>query len=170
MRSTLSRTFRALEHRNFRLFFIGQGLSLIGTWLQQVAMGWLTYRLSGSVLLLGVVAFCANLGIVLFCTFAGVVADHIRRRPALRVTQSLAGGLLGLVSEAVCFALNALSFVAVIVVIGRMRWKQEPPPPAWQGGFWTSWVEGYRFVAGFAPARAMLFLVGVLAWTVSPYS
>ena len=42
------RTFRALRHRNYRLFFVGQGLSLIGTWAQQVAMGWLTWRLTGS--------------------------------------------------------------------------------------------------------------------------
>src|SRR2546428_3204804 len=90
MRSTLSRTFRALRHRNFRLFFIGQGLSLTGTWLQQVAMGWLTYRLTGSVWLLGVVAFCGSFGIVVFGTFAGVIADHVPRRAALRVTQSLA--------------------------------------------------------------------------------
>jgi MFS family permease len=51
-----------------------------------------------------------------------------------------------------------------------MRWTHEPPPAAWRGGFWTSWVEGYRFVAGFAPARAMLIVVAVLAWTISPYS
>ena len=241
----LPRTFRALRHRNFRLFFIGQGLSVMGTWLQQVAMGWLTYRISGSVWLLGVVAFCGNAGILALGTFAGVVADHVRRRNALRVTQSLsllqavvlagltwsghiavwhlvvlalwlgvvlafdvplrqtlwvhlvedradlpnvialnsflvnaarvigpalAGLLLAVVSEAVCFALNALSFVAVIVAIGRMRWKHEPGPVPWEGGFWAKWVEGYRFVSGFAPARAMLLLVAVLSWTISPYS
>ena len=70
------RTFRALRHRNFRLFFVGQGLSNMGTWLQQVAMGWLTYRLSGSAWLLGVVAFCANAGILAFGTWAGVFADR----------------------------------------------------------------------------------------------
>jgi hypothetical protein len=86
----LPRTFRALRHRNFRLFFIGHGLSVMGTWLQQVAMGWLTYRLSGSVWLLGAVAFCGNVGILAFGTFAGVIADHVHRRRALRVTQSLA--------------------------------------------------------------------------------
>ena len=61
----------------------------MGTWLQQVAMGWLTYRLSGSVWLLGVVAFCGNVGILAFGTFAGVIADHVHRRRALFVTQSL---------------------------------------------------------------------------------
>ena len=245
MALTHTHTFRALRYRNFRLFFIGQGLSVMGTWLQQVAMGWLTYRLSGSAWLLGVVAFCGSAGILLFGTFAGVVADHVHRRRALRVTQSLAllqavvlavltwsghiavwhlialslwlglvsafdiplrqslwvhlvddradlpnaialnsflvngarvvgpalaGLLLAAVSEAVCFALNALSFVAVIVAIGRMRWAHEPPPAVWRGGFWASWVEGFRFVYRFAPARAMLVVVATLAWTISPYS
>ena len=241
----LPRTFRALRHRNFRLFFIGHGLSVMGTWLQQVAMGWLTYRLSGSVWLLGAVAFCGNVGILAFGTFAGVIADHVHRRRALLVTQSLmllqaivlaaltwsghiavwhlivlalvlglvhafdaplrqslwvhlvedredlpnvvalnsflvnaarmigpalAGLLLAVVSEAVCFVLNALSFVAVIVAISRMRWAREPGPVPWEGGFWSKWVEGYRFVAGFAPARALLLLVAAVAWTITPYS
>ena len=83
------RTFRALRHRNFRLFFVGQGLSMMGTWLQQVAMGWLTYRLSGSAWLLGVVAFCANIAILVLGPFAGVLADRVNRRRALFVTQSL---------------------------------------------------------------------------------
>ena len=245
MSFSLPQTFRALRHRNFRLFFVGQGLSVMGTWLQQVAMGWLTYRISGSVWLLGVVSFCGNAGILFLGTFAGVVADHVRRRNALRVTQALAllqaaalagltwsghvavwhlivlslwlglvnafdvplrqslwvhlvedradlpnvialnslmvnaarivgpalaGLLLAAVSEAACFALNALSFVAVIVAISRMRWAREPAPQAWEGGFWVKWVEGYRFVAGFAPARAMLLLIAVLSWTISPYS
>ena len=91
----LNHTFRALRHRNYRLFFTGQGLSLIGTWLQQVAMGWLTYRLTGSAWLLGVVAFCANVGILLFSNVAGVLADRIdRRRGLLRhaVADARAGG------------------------------------------------------------------------------
>jgi MFS family permease len=78
--------FRALSHRNFRLFFFGQGLSLIGTWLQQVAMSWLTYRLSGSALLLGVVTFCQYIAVLLL---AGVLADRIDRRRALLITQSV---------------------------------------------------------------------------------
>ena len=84
----LARTFRALRHRNYRLFFIGQGLSNLGTWLQQVAMGWLTYRLTGSAFLLGVVAFAANAGILVFGNLAGVLADRIDRRRGLMVTQS----------------------------------------------------------------------------------
>ena len=81
--------FRALSHRNFRLFFFGQGLSLIGTWLQQVAMSWLTYRLSGSALLLGVVTFCQYIAVLLLAPIAGVLADRIDRRRALLITKSV---------------------------------------------------------------------------------
>ena len=83
MRFDPTYTFRALRHRNFRLFFIGQSLSLIGTWLQQVAMGWLTYRLTGSAWVLGAVAFCGSIGILVLGPFAGVIADRVNRRRAL---------------------------------------------------------------------------------------
>ena len=114
---SLSRTFRALRHRNFRLFFIGQGLSNMGTWLQQVAMGWLTYRLTESAWLLGVVAFCANAGILVFGTWAGVLADRVRRRPALLLTQSL------LLAQAIVLtALTALGHVEVWHLIALALW------------------------------------------------
>jgi MFS family permease len=241
---TPGRTFRALRHRNYRLFFTGQGLSLIGTWLQQVAMGWLTYRLTGSAWLLGVVAFCANVGILLFGNLAGVVADRIDRRRGLLATQSLmlaqaivlavlvafgwietwhlivlalwlgtcsafdlplrqsmyvhfiadrgdlanaialnsmlvntaravgpaiAGALLALTSEAVCFALNALSFVAVIVAITRMQWPADVRSAA-ATGWWASWIEGVRYAYALKPVRALLVVVAALAWTISPYT
>jgi MFS family permease len=82
-------TFRALAHRNYRLFFFGQGLSLIGTWLQQVAMSWLTYRLSGSALLLGFVTFCQYIAVLFIAPVAGVLADRVDRRRALLITQSV---------------------------------------------------------------------------------
>jgi MFS family permease len=243
--STLAHTFRALRHANFRRFFVGQGLSLIGTWLQQIAMGWVTWRLSGSALLLGVVAFCSNVGILALGPFAGVIADHVNRRRALFVTQSLllaqavtlavlaalgrmevwhlvacalwlgvvsafdiplrqslyvhlvdaradlpnaialnsllvnsarvvgpalAGLLLAAAGEALCFALNALSFVAVIIAISRLEWPREEAPPPLRGGFWASWKEGARYALGFAPVRALLALVALVAWTITPYS
>ncbi len=84
--------FRALAHSNFRLYWSGQGLSLIGTWLQQVAMGWLTYRLSGSAWLLGVVSFCGNIGVLVLAPFAGALIDRIDKRRALFATQILALG------------------------------------------------------------------------------
>ncbi len=81
--------FRALRHRNFRLFFFGHGLSVIGTWLQHVAVSWLTYRLTGSPLALGVVAFAQHIGVLLLAPVAGVVGDRLDRRRAVAVTQAL---------------------------------------------------------------------------------
>jgi MFS family permease len=207
-------------------------------------MGWLTYRLSGSALLLGVVAFCANIFILLLGPFAGVLADRVDRRVALYVTQSLlaaqavtlalltgfevvtvgqivllaawlgvvsafdvplrqtlyvhlvddradlpnaialnsfmvnaarvlgpalAGLLLSWVGEAACFGVNALSFVAVLVSLARIRWpaatRNEPG-----GGFRERWREGTRYAFGFPPIRASLLLIAIAAWTISPYS
>jgi MFS family permease len=81
---------RALRHRNYRLFFFGQGTSLVGTWMQRVALGWLVYRLTGSEFLLGVVGFSSQILTFLVAPFAGVIADRVDRRKLLLGTQSLA--------------------------------------------------------------------------------
>ena len=244
MSVVLPHRFRALRHRNFRLFFAGQSLSLVGTWLQQVAMGWLTYRVTGSPLLLGVVAFSSNIGILVLGPFAGVLADRVDRRRALLVTQSLllvqavglavltaagrievwhligfalwlgtvsafdvplrqsfyvhlvedrddmpnaialnsfmvngarvvgpalAGVLLALTGEAVAFALNALSFLAVIAAIALVRWPAMRRPAA-HAGWWANWIDGFRYTFGQPPIRILLALVAVLSWTITPYS
>jgi MFS family permease len=82
--------FRALSYRNYRLFFFGQSISLVGTWMQQVAMSWLVYRLTGSALLLGTVGFTSQIATFLVAPFAGVLADRGNRRRLLLITQSLA--------------------------------------------------------------------------------
>jgi MFS family permease len=238
------RTFRALRHRNYRLFFAGQGVSLIGTWAQQVAMGWLTWRLTESAVWLGVVAFCANVGMLTLGPFIGVLVDRVQRRRALLVTQSLlmlqattltvitalgvvevghlvalalflsvvqtfdvvlrqssyvvfvgdradlpnaialnsmmvnaarvvgpalAGLVLAVTSEAVCFGINAASFLAVLYALTRIHW---PPHVAAHGGagWWPSFVEGARYAFGFPPARALLALVALMSFMVVPYS
>lgn len=81
---------RALSSRNYRLFFAGQSVSLVGTWMQQVAMSWLVYRLTGSALLLGVVGFVSQIPTFFLAPVAGVLADRWRRRPLLLATQTLA--------------------------------------------------------------------------------
>jgi MFS family permease len=81
--------FRALRYRNYRLFFIGQGISLIGTWMQQIALSWLVYRLTDSVFLLGAVTFSSQIPSFLLGPFAGVMADKFERRKVLVVTQAL---------------------------------------------------------------------------------
>ena len=81
--------FRALEYRNYRLFFVGQSISLIGTWMQQIAMSWLVYRLTGSALILGVVGFASQLPAFILSPFAGVLTDRWNRHSILLITQTL---------------------------------------------------------------------------------
>ena len=81
---------RALRHRNYRLFFLGQGISLIGTWITRVATSWLVYRLTGSALLLGTVSFAGQIPTFLLAPFAGVIVDRVDRHRVLVVTQFLA--------------------------------------------------------------------------------
>jgi MFS family permease len=81
--------WRALRHRNFRLFFGGQTISLIGTWMTRVATGWLVYRLTGSALLLGTVSFAGQIPSFLLAPFAGVWVDRLDRRQVLVWTQTL---------------------------------------------------------------------------------
>jgi MFS family permease len=81
---------RALRHRNYRLYFFGQGISLIGTWMTRVATSWLVYRLTDSALLLGIVGFAGQLPTFIFAPFAGVWADRLNRHRLLVATQTLA--------------------------------------------------------------------------------
>ena len=85
-----SHAWRALHHRNFRLFFGGQSISLIGTWMTRVATSWLVYRLTKSSLLLGTVSFAGQIPTFLLAPLAGVIVDRIDRRQVLVWTQSLA--------------------------------------------------------------------------------
>lgn len=82
--------FRALQHRNYRLFFIGQLLSLTGTWMQNVAQGWLVLRLTDSPALLGLVAAAASLPVLLFSLPAGALTDRVSKRSLLIATQVIA--------------------------------------------------------------------------------
>lgn len=87
---TLRHILRALRHRNYRLFFIGQGISLIGTWMQRVAVSWLVYRMTNSPFLLGLVGFSGQMPTFIMAPFAGALADRWDRMKILLVTQYLA--------------------------------------------------------------------------------
>jgi MFS family permease len=82
--------FRALRHRNYRLFFSGQIISLIGTWMQTIAQSWLVYRLTGSSLLLGLVGFAGQIPVFLFAPLGGMFADRHRRQRIVIATQTSA--------------------------------------------------------------------------------
>jgi MFS family permease len=88
--SRFAHAWRALRHRNFRLFFTGQSISLIGTWMTRVATGWLVYRLTGSALVLGLVSFAGQIPTFVLAPFAGVLVDRLNRRNLLVWTQVLA--------------------------------------------------------------------------------
>lgn len=87
---SLKSTFRALQYRNYRLFFVGQGTSLIGTWMQRVATAWLVYRLTNSAVMLGIVGFVSQIPSFLLSPLGGVLADRWNKRNILLVTQALA--------------------------------------------------------------------------------
>ena len=110
---------RALASRNYRLYFAGQLVSLAGTWMQQIAMIWLAYRLSNSAQVLGMVGFASQIPILLFAPFMGVLTDRFDRRRILLVTQFLA-------------MLQAL-------VLAWLTWQQQISP---------EWLIGMAFVLG----------------------
>jgi MFS family permease len=106
--SRLRGGFRALGHRNYRLFWWGQLVSLVGTWVQQVAQGWLVLTLTNDPLALGITAACQFVPVTIFGLFGGVVADVLPKRTSLFATQTVA-----LVQAAILAALVATGTVQV---------------------------------------------------------
>ena len=230
VRSGLLSVFR---HRNYRLFFTGQLVSLMGSWMQNTAQPWLVYDLTHSKLLLGVVSFCSTIPVFFITPFGGMVADRVDRRKFLLITQSaamlqatmlavltllhlvqvweivclaltmglinafdvptrqsmtldmvgredlrhaislnsmmfnaarvvgptLAGALIAMVGEGICFALNAVSFGAVLISLLLMRLAERPPRI--NRNAWREVLEGYRYSFGTPQIRLSLILVGV---------
>lgn len=111
----MTHAFRALRHRNFRLFTLGQTTSLIGAWMQQLAVGWLVYRLTDSAFLLGVTAFVSQGPIFFLAPFAGVLADRFDKRRIVIATQTLM-----MMQAATLAALVLTNHVNVGLIIGLM--------------------------------------------------
>ena len=80
---------RALSVRNFRVYYIGQSASLVGTWMQQIALAWLVYRLTGSPFMLGLASFVGHIPILFLAPLGGLWADRFDRRRSMLVTQAL---------------------------------------------------------------------------------
>jgi MFS family permease len=240
----LNRITRALRHRNYRLFFGGQAVSLIGTWITRIATSWLVYRLTGSELLLGVVGFCGQIPLLILAPFAGVLVDRWDRHRILVITQilsalqsaalavlalmnvitvteiivlqivqgvinsfdtparqafvvemvedredlpnaialnssminasriigpSVGGVLIATLGEGWCFGADAISYIAVIVSLLMMR-----RAPARKAEVDTHLLEelrtGWKYVAGFAPVRALLLIVALVGLVGTPYA
>ena len=105
--SKLALAVRALRHRNFQLFFAGQLISLIGTWMQTVAQSWLVYRMTNSALLLGAVGFASQIPVFLMAPIGGIVADRYNRRRVVIATQVL--------------SMILASFLAALTLSGRIQ-------------------------------------------------
>lgn len=103
---------RVFRHRNYRLFFVGQLVSLMGTWMQSVAQGWLVYTLTHSPFLLGLTSFCGLVPVFFMSAFGGTISDRVDRRRMLVVTQSLS-----MLQAAILATLTLLHIVQVWEVI-----------------------------------------------------
>ena len=235
---------RALSSRNFRLYFAGQSVSLVGTWMQQVAMSWLVYRLTGSVILLGVVSFMGQIPTFLLAPVAGVLVDRWDRRRLLIATQvvamlqaallaflvltgsvqvwqivllslflglintfdiparqsffveivdnredlgnaialnssmfnaarlmgpSIAGLIVSAVGEGLCFVLNSVSYLAVIVALAAMRLQRRPQNME-RRHLLHELREGVGYAFGFPPIRVILLLIALVSLMGMPYS
>ena len=236
--------FRALRHRNYRLFFAGQAISLIGTWIARIAIGWLVYRLTNSAFMLGLVSFVSLVPTFLLTPIGGVVADRWNRHRVLVATQitlmlaaftlayfawrgtiavphvillgaltgvcnafdiparqafvvnmvddradlssaiamnsmifnsarligpSIAGLLIAVFGEGLCFLINGISFVAVVAALLAMR--VPPPKPRKQRPHALHEMrEGLAAAFGFAPIRAILLLMALTSLVGMPYT
>ncbi|MBI3146857.1 MAG: MFS transporter [Pseudogulbenkiania sp.] len=233
--------FRSLRQPNYRRYFLGQGVSVMGTWMQSVALSWLVYRLTGSAALLGVVAFLSQAPQLVVSPLAGLLIDRCDRRwllirvqwllflqsgllalltltgwiapwnivllagcfgvlnaldtplrhaligaivtdkqdlpnaialnavvynAARFVVPPLAGVLLGLTSEALCFALNAVSYLAIARALKGMQLAPHHATSASRG---AGFGEGLRFARGSEPVRLLLGLTLLMNVTASSY-
>lgn len=102
------KTFAALRHRNYRLFFFGQLISVVGTWMQTVAIGWLVYQLSNSALTLGVVRFLTAIPVTFLTLVGGALADRMEKRRVVVITESTA--------MALAFLLTALVYSGAVKI------------------------------------------------------
>lgn len=235
--------WRSLRHRNYRLYLTGQLVSVCGTWMQQVALSWLVYRLTGSATLLGIVGFASQIPIFGLGAIGGVISDryschrvavwtqwaalaqalllslltlmgwiqplHIillgtalgvvyafdmPARQALVhqlvdvedlgnavalnssminaariVGPALAGVVVAKFGEGVCFMINAVSYVAVIVALLMMKLGKQPQNAAPFVSIRRSLMEGARYTLATMPIRDILVLLGVLGVMGMPY-
>ncbi|MGO8793568.1 MAG: MFS transporter [Candidatus Sulfotelmatobacter sp.] len=120
--SSFSHAWRALRHRNFKLFFFGQGISVIGTWMTRLATSWLVYRLTHSALLLGVVGFSGQIVSFLLGPFAGVWVERVNRRQLLVWTQALASvQSLALAALTLAHVINLWEIIALTALQGLIN-------------------------------------------------
>ena len=128
--STVDRTFRSLHIRNYRLYFIGQSISMSGTWMQSVAQAWLVLKLSGGGVALGIVTALQFLPILLAGPWGGVIADRVDKRRLVTITQSVSGvlalalGVLTMTGVVQLWMVYLLAFLLGLVSLADMPARQ----------------------------------------------
>jgi MFS family permease len=154
MRSRWPATFGALRYRNYRLWFIGQGISLMGTWMQWVAQGWLVYELTGSELALGVVSFFGSIPALFLMLPAGALTDRMSRRTLLLATQAvMAVQALLMALLAATGALRVWHIALLAVVLGLANAFDAPARLA----LTVDMVEDRRHLANAVALNSSLF-------------
>jgi MFS family permease len=145
---------RAFRHRSFRVFYLGQGISILGTWMQQVATAWLVYRLSGSAFMLGLASGAQQLPMLFLSPLAGVWADRLDRRKVLLVVQTLAAGQAFLLA-ALTFtgAVQVWHLIAVALFLGAVNAFETPTRQA----FLLEMVETKADLPNAIALQSMLF-------------
>jgi len=236
--------FRSFQYRNYRLFFSGQSISLIGTWIQRIATPWLVYNLTGSAFLLGVVGFAGQIPTFVIAPFAGVLTDRWNRYHILIATQiaamiqalilaflyftgtievwhilllsiflgivnafdiparqsfvvemvekkedlgnaialnssmvngarllgpSIAGMLIAFTGEGICFLLNGLSYLFVIISLLFMKIAPRKINNKNTSVF-KELKEGFDYAIGFAPIKYIILLLGLVSLMGMPYT
>ena len=132
LRASIAQTLRSLAYRNYRIYFVGQGLSLIGTWMQQVAMSWLVYRMTGSAWWLGIVGFAGRIPVLPLAPIGGVVADRWSRKRILYVTNTIAAGqALTLALLVATGTVEVWHVVALSMLLGVIDAFDIPARQAW---------------------------------------
>jgi MFS family permease len=121
------RTFTALRHRNYQLFFAGQLISLCGTWMQQMALSWLVYDLTHSAFLLGTIGAIGSLPTALFALLGGAVADRVNKRRLLVATQSVAMTLAFVLTVLTATGWVRVWHVGVLAALGGLNMAFDMP-------------------------------------------
>lgn len=146
--------FRALENRNFRLFFFGALLSLMGTWIQNLAIGWLVYKLTDSAFYLGLVGFASQIPALILTPIAGVYADRVNRLKVLIATQSLPMILAFLLAALTFSGHITVTALIVIVIINGMAIAFDTP---FRHAFLLEMLGDKKLIPNAVALNSMLF-------------
>ncbi len=146
--------FRSLRHRNYRLFFSGQSISLIGTWMQRIALPWVVYRMTDSEVLLGVVSFAGSIPSFILAPFAGVLIDRWSRYRVMLVTQVISmiqAGVLAWLS--LSGGLDIWNIIALSLVLGVINTFDMPA----RHSFVVNMVNGKEDIGNAIALNSMMF-------------